>query len=430
MWRQAGAKPLTRRRSSSISCSIMACRQSAGHERSQGIDLFFAAAEGSCDAVRRLLQARVDPNFRDYEQRCPIHVAAGAKKGLEVVRLLLNARAQVDTTDKWGATPLEVAARAQHRDTEALLIAEGAKLPKSGLQTKAVLDKWEIRRQEVHISSEISRTMKSELYRATWNGIDVVAKFTTTGSADSTSEELEEEMLQEIAILATLRHPDLIMFLGCSLQESPIMFITQYMPGGDLEHLYNSRRVEGSPAWTPAAKVVNRWARCICRGLHFLHTCSETVIHRDLKPLNILLTESLDEVKLTDFGISKLAQHATDSYTMTGGVGTWRYMAPEVARHEAYTEKVDTYSFALILYFMSSGRQPFHEYADIKGVLDQYVAGKEPRPKASECPAEFRSIMEAAWDNVPDKRPSADVLMERLTDIHSGDRCAAGCHVM
>ena len=67
--------------------------------------------------------------------------------------------------------------------------------------------------------------------------------------------------------------------------------------------------------------------------------------------------------KVTDFGISKMLRNVDHkAYTaMTGGVGSWLYMAPEVVRHEEYDEKVDIYSFGLIMYYLSSGRRPFYQ---------------------------------------------------------------------
>ena len=79
------------------------------------------------------------------------------------------------------------------------------------------------------------------------------------------------------------------------------------------------------------------WSAAIGRALNFLH-CRD-VVHRDLKPLNLLLTKHL-EIKVSDFGISRLIANRTgEGYSMTGGVGSWRYMAPEVVRHQAYDEK-------------------------------------------------------------------------------------------
>jgi len=72
------------------------------------------------------------------------------------------------------------------------------------------------------------------------------------------------------------------------------------------------------------------------------------VIHRDIKPGNLLLTAE-GHLKVSDFGLSKIFEGAQlGAYQMTGVTGTLRYMAPEVMRSEDYTEKVDVYSFSFV----------------------------------------------------------------------------------
>jgi len=416
-------------------------------ERLGAMQLFFVAAEGSVEQAEALLAARVDPNSRDYEKRCPLHIAAGFGN-LLMMKTLIDHGAEVNVVDYWGQTPLFECERGNHTKGETLLKDKGAKLQMLRMQKQSVREKWDLKRSDVHIGEELSRTLKSTVHRASWNGLDVVVKASLCGASGMTPEEEEEELLHEISVLGSIRHPDLVMFLGCCLQESPFMFITEYMPGGDLEKHYQRKRAENRvSAWAPPHKVVNRWARSILRALNFLHHCSTPIIHRDLKPMNILLTADL-QAKVTDFGICRTVpcpvgsphksadqsrfgndQHvplarASAESNMTRGVGTWRYMAPEVARGRRYSEKIDIYAWALILYFMSSGRQPFHEYADLATVLDEFSGGLEPRPRASECPAKFRRIMESGWHVDPGKRPSAADLTEGLVEIHSK---ASGC---
>eukprot|EP00928_Gymnodinium_smaydae_P098856 TRINITY_DN9292_c0_g2_i1.p1 TRINITY_DN9292_c0_g2~~TRINITY_DN9292_c0_g2_i1.p1 ORF type:complete len:473 (+),score=52.51 TRINITY_DN9292_c0_g2_i1:44-1462(+) len=403
------------------------------------LDLFFACAEGDPKRTKALLESGANVNARDYEERCPLHVAAGRGQRVTVVRLLLDAGAEVNVSDCWGLSPLDRAKQANHNAIQKLLISHGARLHKVRLQNKSARENWEIRRKDVSLGAVLSRTLKSVVYRGSWTDIDVVAKFCIANSGDDL-QEAEEELLHEIELLASVRHPDLVMFLGCCLKESPIMFITPFMPGGDLERYYRRKSEKIYSRWYPNLKTVTRWASQILRALHFLHTCAHPIIHRDLKPLNILLTESLD-VKVSDFGISKITEtirehtpekiyavpstrsragtmtsyHST--YVMTGGVGSFRYMAPEVARHENYSEKVDIFSFALILYFMSSGRQPFYDFRDPGEILKQYSLGKEPRPKASDCPSVLGEIMQSAWDAEPESRPSAVDLLRDVADL-------------
>jgi serine/threonine protein kinase len=451
--------------------------QTSAAARVGGMELFFAIAEENVSEAKSLLDAGVDANFRDYEQRCPLHIAAGVGN-LDLIQMLVDSGADVNVIDRWGRTPLAQAGDSGKFDAEYLLKANGSKQQSIVVQTKAVREKWEINRSEVNIGKVISKTLKSNVHRATWRGVDVIAKFSLSEHKGAIKEEVEAEILHEISLLATLRHPDLVMFLGCCLQESPIMFITQYMEGGDLQNYYDSRRVEGK-ANPPSKSIVSRWSCSILRALDFLHQCAVPIIHRDLKPLNILLTDTL-EAKVADFGISKavspfavaknpdsnsdsdsdastrlptvnsspcsgaakdfireisgeskLSLDIIKASSHTGGLGSYRYMAPEVARHGTYTEKVDIYAFGLILYFMSSGRSPFHEYkSDLVEVLNSFTKGNEPRPKASECPPMFRPFMEAAWHASPEMRPSACDLVESITEASMAVQHNACCTTM
>ncbi|KAL3661233.1 hypothetical protein V7S43_013842 [Phytophthora oleae] len=81
----------------------------------------------------------------------------------------------------------------------------------------------------------------------------------------------------------------------------------------------------------------------IAQAFEYLHGCSSPIIHRDLKSSNILLTNEL-KPKLIDFGVSR----GKVDFTMTGGIGTPYWTAPEVLEGKRYSEQADTYSFGVI----------------------------------------------------------------------------------
>ena len=114
------------------------------------------------------------------------------------------------------------------------------------------------------------------------------------------------------------------------------------------------------PIWRTA-----RYAIQFAQGMNYLHTCNPPILHRDLKPANLLI-DFTNVLKVSDFGLAKLrptrAEKGTPAkaeayqpYLMTGETGSYRFMAPEVFRHEPYGRPVDIYSFAMILYNMLSG---------------------------------------------------------------------------
>lgn len=318
---------------------------------------------------------------------------------------------------------------------------------RSRLQIQATDSHWKLQSSDVRIEKELSRTLKSTLHLATWKGTQVVMKCvqvpdegpvrktSSTGSKRSkqsitasrpmqmhdVNQELLEELLHEIELLSSLRHPDLVLFLGACLdKDSPVICVTEYMPGGDLERYYIAKRRQNqTDRWRPPLTQIVDWCLAVGRALSFLHTRgAEPIVHRDLKPLNLLLTKHL-EVKVADLGISKMmAAVATDVYKMTGGVGSWLYMAPECVRHQTYNEKVDIYAFALIMFFMSAGKAPFYQLGkDPELVLKEYLKGNEPRPTENECHAPLRSIMKSAWAVNHKERPSAQSLVERFKEV-------------
>jgi len=398
---------------------------SVGHSgnRDTGIALCYATAEGNIDAMTNLIKANANVNFQDYLGQTPLHIAAATGGNMEAAALLIQHGSNTDILDKVSQTPLDVAISSGNSQVEQLLRAKGVKIQQERLINNAKQGCWAIDRKDVTVGAELGRTLKSKVFRGKWRAIDVVVKYPVDhveAHQDTTSLDRSqyEEMLHEISILQALRHPDLVMFLGACLQDQPILFVTEYMPGGDLERYYLARRKACQGIYRPPVHQLLAWAKALCRALAFLHGCSRCIIHRDLKPLNLLLSQKL-ELKVADFGISKfLSTHNCSDYTkMTGGVGSLRYMAPEIVRHQPYNEKADIYSAGLIFYFMSSGRAPYHEHgANPEVVLQTFLKGQEPRPQSSECHQSLKRIMEAAWHQKAEWRPSASELHSMLLE--------------
>jgi len=422
-----------------------------------------AAAAGALEVCQDLDAAGVDVNAEDYDGRTALHVAS-AHGHIDVVRWLILVRSDVGREDAFGLTPLSEAVRRGHGDLAQVLMDAGAELSerKDGRPFAAVdqeaaapfpdaTDAWTIPASEVRFGAEMSNTLKSVIYHATWRGTKVVAKtvlsaktsaelargheaLSPKGAAKRVAElqEAEAELLHEIRLLATMRHPDLVMFLGACVDLAPPFFITEFMEGGDLERYYAAQHRKLGYPYRPAGVMLMQWASAVARALSFLHGRGRPVIHRDLKPMNLLLTGNL-ELKVSDFGISKLLapcapgsvqQPGQAQAWMSGGVGSWRYMAPEVVRYEQYTDRVDIYSFALILWFMCTGRQPFvAEFGtDAELVLKEYLKGHEPRPSATamRCPAAFRELAQECWHAVPGRRPSAHECTKCLAELCAG----------
>lgn len=219
--------------------------------------------------------------------------------------------------------------------------------------------------QELVFGGKIGEGEGGVIYRAEWRGLEVVAKMLRTEEDDLSniaSDVARQDLVNEISILSRLRHPNLVMFLGACTIGEPLVILSEYMPGGNLEDYLSKRKYDNKKKPSPLpGKNIYRWSVELARALCFLHNCTPPIIHRDLKPANLLMDEC-GHLKVGDFGLSKVRELASvsGSYTMTGNTGSYRYMAPEVFKNSPeYDEKVDIYSTAMIIWYIAMDQRPF-----------------------------------------------------------------------
>lgn len=145
----------------------------------------------------------------------------------------------------------------------------------------------------------------------------------------------------------------------------------------------------------------------IANGMAYLH--SRNVIHRDLKPSNILLTRD-HRAKIADFGMSV----ANTGQELTAETGTYRYMAPEVIRHESYSSNADVYSFGICLWQLITREVPFATMTPIQAAY-AVASGQRP-PIPASTPSRLRQIITSCWDQDSHRRPSFTYIAMALAD--------------
>ncbi|KAF0699555.1 Aste57867_9892 [Aphanomyces stellatus] len=161
-----------------------------------------------------------------------------------------------------------------------------------------------------------------------------------------------------VLVCCRFQSPYLVRFLGAAWKSSAVpemRCVLEFMDGGDLRHQLK-KRTAALFSWPAKLEIIH----AIVSGLAYLH--AQGVIHRDLKSRNVLL-DAAQGAKLSDFGVSR--QVTTD--TMTAGVGTYRWMAPEVLQSSHYTDKADMYSLGMILTELDTHQIPFAEIVNSKG---------------------------------------------------------------
>lgn len=157
-----------------------------------------------------------------------------------------------------------------------------------------------------------------------------------------------DNICNELFVLSKCIHPKIVQFLGFNRQEDNVYIVFEYMENGNLfEYLRNHDL-------TPIQKIDIMLDVSI--ALHYLHNrYPAMVIHRDIKPTNILIDKNGD-AKLSDFGISKIIQRGASNSRERG---TYTWMAPEVLIGTSYNHLADIYSLGLVIYYIWTDRMPF-----------------------------------------------------------------------
>ncbi|KAE9227487.1 hypothetical protein PF002_g13807 [Phytophthora fragariae] len=188
-----------------------------------------------------------------------------------------------------------------------------------------------------------------------------------------------------------------------------MLAVIEYMDGGDLRTLLDKKSPKRLP-WAEGG-IKLQYARDTIDAIVYLHSLSPVIIHRDLKSRNILL-DSKKGAKLGDFGVSATKRQND----MTAGVGTTRWLAPEIARGEGkYTEAVDVYSFGIILSELDTHQLPF---ADAKthgtgiplndmAILQGVSSGELVVTMSPTCPRNLEALARRCMSLDPSQRPLA-----------------------
>lgn len=266
---------------------------------------------------------------------------------------------------------------------------------------------------DVSLVQMVSQGTFGSLYKGKWRGCDVAVKQLRLDLADDPT--ARKDFKTEVDLLSVLRHPNIVLYMGASdgtppelrkklgNKELPLI-VFEWLDGGNLFQM-----IHGPIA--PSFEKIIRYANDLACGMNFLHTFNPMIIHRDLKPHNLLI-DSAGTLKIGDFGLSRFKSESDD---MTGHTGSYRWMAPEVVRNEKYSEKVDVYSFGVILWEMVSADIPFSSMSDVQAAMN-VSSGMRPRIPAHIAPL-TKSLIEDCWRDNPAERPSFAEVLNRLAEI-------------
>lgn len=206
----------------------------------------------------------------------------------------------------------------------------------------------------------------------------------------------------EVAIIKRVNHPNIVKTYDIFETSEYIHIVMEYMEGG---MLYDS--IEDGVKFGEADIV--QFMRELLDGVLYLHEIG--IVHRDIKPENVLCTSRQTplHVKIADFGLSSISSVAdmkANRMLMSTMIGTPEFVAPEIARQETYTEKVDMWALGMLCYNVIAGKLPLDETQDMISQIRDGVTLTFPEPEWENFSPSARSFIRSLLCSEAEKRLS------------------------
>ncbi|URE12518.1 serine threonine-protein kinase [Musa troglodytarum] len=264
-------------------------------------------------------------------------------------------------------------------------------------------DEWTIDLRKLNMGVAFAQGAFGKLYRGTYDGEDVAIKLLERPENDPERVQLMEQQFgQEVMMLANLKHPNIVRFIGACRKPMVWCIVTEYAKGGSVRQFLMKRHNRSVPL-----KLAVKQAMDIARGMEYVHGLG--FIHRDLKSDNLLISAD-KSIKIADFGVARIE---VKTEGMTPETGTYRWMAPEMIQHRPYNQKVDVYSFGIVLWELITGMLPFQNMTAVQAAFAVVNRGVRPIIPQDCLPA-LSEIMTRCWDANPDVRPSFTEIISLL----------------
>ncbi|CAG8437339.1 4627_t:CDS:10 [Scutellospora calospora] len=262
----------------------------------------------------------------------------------------------------------------------------------------------EIRYSELEIGRKLGSGGFKDCYIGRYKGESVaIGELRVANFSDTDFKEIKHE----INVLKQLRHENIIRFIGVSTNTKHLCIVTELCDNGDL---FDYMRLSPKPSFTQMIMYMHD----IALGVSYLHTRRPSIIHRDLKSMNILA------IKINDFGLARIRPRAKASVHTQCGTPNWQ--APEFwSPKPSYTEKVDVYACGLIFWEILTWAEfgyPYQNFSEHQ--LYEAVRDKGVRPSLETlkiCPYKLLNLIETMWKTNPKDRPSMGIVVEQLVEF-------------
>lgn len=255
----------------------------------------------------------------------------------------------------------------------------------------------------------LGRGTYGTVHRAVWKNRDVAVK------EMEYSEDQKKAFENELSLFEKVKHKNIIKLLAHSVTDVNCSLIMEYAECSNLYDLLHQNTTEPMPY---SMQHALSWSHQTAQALAYLHNLQpRPLVHRDVKPPNLLLMNFCRTIKICDFGT------ACDVHThMTTNKGSAFWMAPEVFNsshtnpNKSYTEKCDTFSFGITVWEIFARRKPFVDIWSPFAVMWAINGGTRP-PLMQNCPQPLEELITRCWAQEPADRPSMSSVEKRLAQM-------------
>lgn len=258
----------------------------------------------------------------------------------------------------------------------------------------------DIQYADIQVEAAVGRGTFGVVFKAVWKGKDVAIK-----TIESDNE--RNAFLVELRQLSRVNHSNIVKLYGFC--DNPVCLVMEYAECGSLYNLLHG--ADPQPYYT--ASHAMSWCLQCAQGVAYLHAMKpKALIHRDLKPPNLLLVARGTVLKICDFGT------ACDIQTyMTNNKGSAAWMAPEVFEGSNYSEKCDVFSWGIILWEVITRKKPFDEIGGSAFCIMWAVHRGTRPPLIRDLPEPIETLMTRCWDKEPSQRPSMNEVKNTMNHL-------------
>ncbi|KAL2321335.1 hypothetical protein Fmac_030304 [Flemingia macrophylla] len=209
------------------------------------------------------------------------------------------------------------------------------------------------------------------VYRAPVDGLGYVAVKRISNNR-KLDQKLENSFLAEVKILSNIRHKNIVKLMCCISNEDSMLLVYEYLEKCSLDRWLHSKGKSSAVSVSDHNFVLD-WPKRLkiaigaAQGLSYMHhDCSPPIVHRDVKTSNILL-DSQFNAKVADFGLARMLMKPGELATMSSVIGSFGYMAPEYVQTTRVSEKIDVFSFGVVLLELATGKEASYgdEYSSL-----------------------------------------------------------------